>query len=208
MYSGNYTVPVLYDKIAKRIVNNESSDIIRMLNEQFNHLAKNSSLNLYTEHLRPQIEELNAWIYPNINNGVYRCGFAKSQEAYEEAYDKLFEHLEKAEAILSKSRYLTGPTVTEADIRLFVTLVRFDPAYVVHFKTNKKRLIEYPNLFAFTRDIYQLETAAGGKVSTTVNLFQIKQGYFKSPKTGGGESNIVPKGFDIDYEAPHGRESL
>ena len=205
-YDGNYTVPVLYDKKNKRIVNNESSEIIRMLNDQFNHLAKNPSLDLYPEALRSQIDELNTWIYPNINNGVYRCGFAQSQEAYNQAFDGLFEHLDKVEAILSKSRFLTGPNITEADVRLFTTLVRFDPVYVVHFKTNKKRLSEYPNIFAYTRDIYQ-HSSACGDVKSTVNMHHIKHHYFESHKKI-NPLGIVPKGFDVDFDAPHGRESM
>jgi putative glutathione S-transferase len=205
-YSANYTVPVLYDKKAKRIVNNESSEIIRMLNDQFNHVAGNPSLDLYPEALRPQIDELNAWIYPNINNGVYRCGFAQSQEAYDAAFDALFEHLDKVEAILSKTRYLTGDSITEADVRLFTTLVRFDPVYVVHFKTNKKRLTEYPNIWAFTRDIYQFSNSTGN-VKDTVNMFHIKHHYYESHKKI-NTYGIVAKGFDIDFDAPHGRESL
>ena len=205
-YDANYTVPILYDKKAKRIVNNESSEIIRMLNDQFNHLAKNPSLDLYPESLRPQIEELNTWIYPNINNGVYRCGFAQTQSAYDQAFDALFEHLDKVEAILAKTRYLTGSTVTEADVRLFTTLVRFDPVYVVHFKTNKKRLSEYPNIFAFTRDMYQLKNECG-TVKDTVNMHHIKHHYYESHKKI-NPLGIVAKGFDVDFDAPHGRESM
>lgn len=205
-YSANYTVPVLYDKKAKRIVNNESSEIIRMLNDQFNALAKNPSLDLYPEPLRAQIEDLHTWIYPNINNGVYRCGFAQSQAAYEQAYDGLFESLDRAEEILSKSRFLTGSKITEADVRLFTTLVRFDPVYVVHFKTNKKRLSEYKNLFAFTRDLYQYATECGN-VKRTVNMHHIKHHYFECHKKI-NPLGIVPKGFDVDFDAPHGRESL
>jgi putative glutathione S-transferase len=205
-YSANYTVPVLYDKKQKRIVNNESSEIIRMLNDQFNHLADVPELDLYPAHLRAQIDEINAWVYPNINNGVYRCGFAQSQEAYDVAFDGLFEHLEKAEEILSKSRFLTGSHLTEADVRLFTTLVRFDPVYVVHFKTNKKRLVEYPNLFAFTRDIYQMATA-NGSVKDTVNMFHIKHHYYESHKKI-NTYGIVPKGFDIDYDAPVQRVTM
>lgn len=205
-YAANYTVPVLYDKKQKRIVNNESSEIIRMLNDQFNEWATNPGLDLYPEHLREQIESLHTWIYPNINNGVYRCGFAQSQEAYDAAFDGLFEHLDKAEAILSKTRFLTGSTITEADVRLFTTLVRFDPVYVVHFKTNKKRLTEYPNLFAFTRDIYQY-TNSSGSVRDTVNMFHIKHHYYESHQKI-NTYRIVPKGFDVDFDAPHDRASM
>lgn len=205
-YSGRWTVPVLYDKKLKRVVNNESSEIIRMLNDQFNDVAKYPSLDLYPESLRAQIDELNAWIYPNVNNGVYRCGFAASQNAYEAAFDSLFEHLDKLETILEKQRFLTGSHFTEADVRLFTTLVRFDPVYVVHFKCNKRRLTEYPNLFAYTRDIYQLTTPAGA-AKDTVNMFHIKHHYFESHRKI-NPYGIVAKGFDIDYEAPHNREKL
>lgn len=205
-YSGNYSVPVLYDKIQRRIVNNESSEIIRMLNDQFNHLATNPTLDLYPEALRSQIDSLNEWIYPTINNGVYRCGFAQSQVAYDLAYDELFASLDRVEAILSKTRYLTGDQLTEADVRLWTTLVRFDPVYVVHFKANKKRLIEYPNIWGFTRDLYQLSNAVGS-IKETVNMRHIKHHYYESHKKI-NTYGIVPKGFDIDFDAPHGRESL
>lgn len=205
-YSGRWTVPVLYDKKQHLIVSNESSEIIRMLNDQFNDVAKYPSLELYPEAKRSEIDALNAWIYQYVNNGVYKCGFATSQHAYDAAFDQLFEHLEKLEEILSKQRFLTGSQFTEADVRLFTTLVRFDPVYAVHFKCNKKRLAEYPNLLAYTRDIYQLTTPAGA-AKNTVNMFHIKHHYYES-HTKINPYGIVAKGFDIDYEAPHGREKL
>nr|KAG5704964.1 hypothetical protein BaRGS_022806 [Batillaria attramentaria] len=158
-YSGNITVPCLWDKEKKTVVNNESSEIIRMFNTEFNAFCKTDEqrkLHLYPESLRPQIDAVNEWIYPQINNGVYRSGFAHSQEAYSTAVNGVFDGLDKVEAILSKQRYLVGNQLTEADIRLFTTLVRFDTVYHTHFKTNKRRIVDYPNMWAYTRDIYQI----------------------------------------------------
>ncbi|CAH3044061.1 unnamed protein product [Porites evermanni] len=157
-YSGKVTVPVLWDKKKKTLVNNESSEIIRMFTKEFNAFCateEQKNLDLYPDHLSEKIEELNGWIYPNINNGVYRAGFATSQEAYDVAVKDVFNALDKVEDTLSKSRYLTGNTITEADVRLFTTLVRFDMVYVGHFKCNKKRIIDYPNIWGYLRDLYQ-----------------------------------------------------
>lgn len=172
---GKYTVPILWDKREGRIVNNESSDILRMFNAEFNSLAKNPTLDLYPEELRGQIDEVNDWTYNSINNGVYRCGFATSQEAYDKAFKELFDALERCEAILSRQRYMVGDRLTEADIRLFMTLIRFDEVYVVYFKTNKHFIHEFPNLCNYTRDIYQTPG-----VAAAVNMQHIKTHYFTS----------------------------
>ncbi|CDP11239.1 unnamed protein product [Coffea canephora] len=197
-YSGRYTVPVLWDKKTKTIVNNESAEIIRMLNTEFNDLAENPELDLYPSHLQSQIDEINRWIYEEINNGVYKCGFARKQEPYDEAVKKLYEALDKCEEMLSKQRYLCGGTVTEADIRLFVTLIRFDEAYAVYFKCNKKLIREYPNLFNYTKDIFQLPG-----ISSTVKMDFIKKGY--GSLSSNNPSGIIACGPDIDYSSPHDR---
>ncbi|KAM0944388.1 putative glutathione S-transferase, Thioredoxin-like superfamily [Dioscorea sansibarensis] len=198
-YSGKYTVPVLWDKKLKTIVNNESSDIIRMMNTELNDMAEIADLDLYPAHLQPLIDEVNEWVYDGINNGVYRCGFAKKQEPYDEAVTKLYEALDKCEEILSKQRYICGNVLTEADVRLFVTLIRFDEVYVVHFKCNKKLLREYPNLFNYTKDIYQTNG-----MSSTVNMEHIKKHYYGSHPSI-NPFGIVPIGSNIDFSAPHDR---
>ncbi|KAL3616734.1 hypothetical protein CASFOL_039128 [Castilleja foliolosa] len=198
-YSGKYTVPVLWDKIQKTIVNNESAEIIRMLNTEFNDIAENANLDLYPPHLQPQIDEINDLVYDAINNGVYKCGFAKKQEPYNEAVIKLYEALDKCEEILSKQRYLCGETITEADIRLFVTLIRFDEVYAVYFKCNKRLLREYPNIFNYIKDIFQFPG-----VSSTVHMEQIKNHYYGSHPSL-NPYGIVPHGPNIDYSTPHDR---
>ncbi|GAX81783.1 hypothetical protein CEUSTIGMA_g9211.t1 [Chlamydomonas eustigma] len=187
---GRYSVPVLWCKKVKTIVNNESSEIIRMLNTEFNSLAKNAGLDLYPSHLQQEIDEINSWVYPTINNGVYRCGFAAKQEPYEQAFDELFSSLDRCEDILSKKRYIAGDVFTEADIRLFVTLIRFDPVYVVYFKTNKKFLREYPNLREYVREIFHMPG-----VHETVDISHIKVHYFTSHQRLNYFS-VVPKGGD------------
>ncbi|EPS71606.1 hypothetical protein M569_03151, partial [Genlisea aurea] len=199
-YSGKYTVPVLWDKKLKTIVNNESSEIIRMLNSEFDGIAENPTLDLYPPHLQPQINEVNDWIYDGINNGVYQCGFAKKQEPYAQAVEKLYEALDRCEEILGKQRYLCGDAITEADIRLFVTLIRFDEVYAVHFKCNKKLIREYPNLFNYTKDIFQT-----GGVGSTVNMEHIKKHYYGSHPSI-NPYGIVPHGPNIDFAAPHDRD--
>jgi len=201
-YDGRTTVPVLWDKSKHTIVSNESSEIIRMLNSEFNALAKNPQLDLYPESLRKQIDEINDFVYPNINNGVYRCGFATTQEAYEEAFESLFNALDKIEERLSQSRYLVGNSLTEADVRLFTTLVRFDPVYVGHFKCNKKQIREYPALYGFLRDMYQHPS-----ITSTVNFYHIKHHYYGSHKSI-NPTGIVPKGPLVDLSTPHNRENL
>ncbi|XP_051126175.1 uncharacterized protein LOC127248061 isoform X1 [Andrographis paniculata] len=198
-YTGKYTVPVLWDKKQKTIVNNESAEIIRMLNTEFNDIAENAGVDLYPPRLQSQIDEINDWVYDGINNGVYRCGFAKKQEPYDESMTKLYEALDKCEEILSKQRYLCGNTLTEADIRLFVTLIRFDEVYAVHFKCNKKLLREYPNMFNYIKDIYQ-----SPGVGSTVNMAHIKKHYYGSHPSI-NPFGIIPHGPNIDYSAPHDR---
>lgn len=201
-FKGLVTVPMLWDKQRNTLVNNESSEIIRMLNAEFNEFATHPDRDFYPEALREAIDEINQPIYDNVNNGVYRAGFATSQAAYERAFERLFTTLDDLEARLNTQRYLLGSQITEADWRLFTTLVRFDAVYYNHFKTNKKRLLDYPNLWAYTRDLYQV---AG--VAETVNMDHIKYHYFAS-HTSINPTRIVPKGPDLDFMQAHGREVL
>ncbi len=201
-YRGSVTVPTLWDKKTSTIVNNESSEIIRMFNSEFNAFAERPHWDFYPEELRSDIDAINAWVYPDINNGVYRSGFAQTQAAYESAARALFAGLDRAEAILDKSRYLTGGRLTEADIRLWTTLIRFDIVYVTHFKCNWKRLVDYPNLWGFTRELY-----AHPAFRETTNFEHIKRHYFESHETI-NPHRIVPIGPEVDYDAPHGRDHL
>lgn len=201
-YSKRVTVPVLWDCKRGVIVNNESSEIIRMLNSEFNAFAKNLQLDLYPERLRPAIDEVNTWVYDMINNGVYKTGFAKDQDIYEKECRRVFEGLDRVESILSRQRYLAGDTFTEADVRLFTTLVRFDPAYHGHFKCNLRRMSDYPNILGFAREVYQMPG-----VKETVNLFHIKHGYYGSQPTING-TGVVPLYDGPDLTAPHNRDHL
>jgi putative glutathione S-transferase len=201
-YSGRFTVPVLYDKVKKVIVNNESSEILRMLNSEFNaycKLPEQAALDLYPESLRAEVDALNEWIYPHINNGVYRAGFATKQEPYDVAVREVFAGLDRVEAILAGQRYLTGDQLTEADVRLFTTLVRFDKVYHGHFKCNKKRVVDYPNIWPYVRDLYQ--TPGFGE---TTNLTHIEHHYQRS-HTSINPHGIVAIGPDLDFTAPHDR---
>lgn len=198
-YSGRVTVPVLWDKQRQTIVSNESSEIIRMLNTAFDEFG-DASLDFYPEALAAEIDALNDFIYPNINNGVYRAGFATQQDAYEEAFKQLFAALDTLEDRLSRQRYLTGSSLTEADWRLFTTLLRFDPVYVGHFKCNLRRIADYPNLWNYTRELYQVPG-----VASTVNMEHIKGHYYRSHKTI-NPTGIVPVGPEIDFTAPHDRD--
>ena len=200
-YSDRATVPVLWDKKQHTIVSNESAEIIRMFNSAFDHLGA-TDIDFYPEVLRKEIDELNAVIYPNVNNGVYRAGFATTQEAYEEAVHDVFDTLEKLEKRLNEQRYLTGNRITEADWRLFTTLVRFDPVYHGHFKCNWKRLVDYSNLWAYTRDLYQCPG-----IAETVDIDHIKAHYYGSHETL-NPTGIIPVGPLLDFAAPHGREKL
>jgi glutathionyl-hydroquinone reductase len=199
-FDGVVTVPVLYDKARETIVNNESSEIIRMLNSAFDAFAR-AGLDLYPQALRADIDAVNALVYDNVNNGVYRTGFATSQSAYEAAFDALFAALDELEARLAKQRYLVGERITEADWRLFTTLVRFDAVYHGHFKCNLRRLVDYPSLWAYTRELYQVPG-----IAETVRMDHIKLHYYAS-HTGINPTGIVPKGPALDFMAPHGREA-
>ena len=200
-YEGRVTVPVLWDKKTGTIVSNESSEIIRMFNEAFNHLTGNDD-DYYLESMRAQIDELNDRIYGTINNGVYRAGFATSQEAYEQAFHSLFDSLDWVENILVRQRYLAGDQVSEADWRLFTTLIRFDAVYVGHFKCNLRQLAQYPALSAYVRDLYQTPG-----VAETVDFGHIKTHYYVSHKTI-NPTGVVPLGPSQDFMAPHDRASL
>lgn len=197
-YTGRVTVPVLCDRETGHIVSNESSDIIRMLNSAFDGLTGND-LDFYPEPLRPQIDEINAFVYPNINNGVYRAGFATTQTSYEEAFDALFAALDRIDANLGQSRFLVGDQITEADWRLFTTLIRFDAVYHGHFKTNLKRIEDYPNLSQYLRDLYQQPG-----IAETVDFDHIKSHYYVSQRTI-NPTQVVPKGPILDFTRPHNR---
>jgi putative glutathione S-transferase len=197
-YTGRVTVPVLWDRETGTIVNNESSEIIRMLNSEFEDVARLHE-DYYPQPLRAEIDAVNQLVYENINNGVYRCGFATTQEAYEGAFDALFSALDELEARLDRSRYLAGDRITEADWRLFPTLVRFDAVYYGHFKCNLRRLGDYPNLSNYVRDLYQVPG-----VAETVDMAQIKRHYYASHRHI-NPTGIVPKGPEIDFLAPHDR---
>ncbi len=192
-FSGHVSAPVLWDREQKRIVNNESSEIIRIFG------AHAPQLELYPEPLRAEIDTLNDRVYHTVNNGVYRCGFARTQHAYEHAFAELFETLEMLEALLGERRYLLGDVLTEADWRLFPTLARFDAVYNGHFKCNLRRLIDYPNLWGYTRELYQLPG-----IAETVVLDEIKRHYYMTHPWI-NPSRIVPAGPLLDFDAPHGR---
>ncbi|MEI5682146.1 MULTISPECIES: glutathione S-transferase family protein [unclassified Mesorhizobium] len=198
-YSGRVTVPVLWDKKEQTIVSNESSEIIRMLNSAFDEWG-DASVDLYPQALRGEIDAINDLVYPAINNGVYRAGFATTQEAYEEAFKELFAALDTLEDRLSRQRYLVGDRLTEADWRLFTTLVRFDPVYVGHFKCNLRRIADYPNLSNYLRDLYQVPG-----VAQTVNMRHIKAHYYGSHATI-NPTRIIPVGPEIDHFAAHDRD--
>ena len=200
-FSGRVTVPLIWDKMTSTIVNNESAEIIRMLNTAFNELGARPG-HYYPDMLRNVIDPINERVYETLNNGVYKAGFATTQEAYESAVSPLFETLDWLEDLLSQRRYLAGNTFTEADIRLFTTLVRFDSVYHGHFKCNLKRIVDYPNLWAYTREIYQHP-----RIRPTVNLGHIKNHYYASHEKV-NPTRIVPVGPRIDFDAAHGRERL
>jgi glutathionyl-hydroquinone reductase len=197
-FTGRVTVPVLWDKARRTIVNNESSEIIRMLNSAFDAFSAVTD-DFYPEALRGEIDAVNAFVYRTINNGVYRAGFATTQAAYEEAFLALFEALDEIDLRLAAQRYLVGAQVTEADVRLFTTLVRFDAVYVGHFKCNLRRIADYPNLSNYLRDLFQ--TLAFGE---TVNLDHIKRHYYGSHRQI-NPTGIVPLGPALDFCAPHDR---
>jgi putative glutathione S-transferase len=200
-YTGRATVPLLWDRERRTIVNNESSEIIRMLNSEFDEFG-DAALDLYPGALRDAIDEVNSFVYDAINNGVYRCGFARSQRAYEASFNKLFTAFDDLEQRLGRQRYLVGDRFTEADVRLFPTLVRFDAVYYSHFKCNLRRLADYHNLSNYMREIYQMPG-----VAETVDLPGIKLGYY-----GGmpniNPSGIIPLGPELDFSALHDRGTI
>lgn len=198
-YSGRVTVPVLWDKERQTIVSNESADIIRMFNTSFDK-AGAAPGDYYPAKLRDRIDELNAWIYDKVNNGVYKAGFATTQAAYDEAVTALFSALDTLEGLLARQRYLTGNTLTEADLRLWTTLVRFDPVYHTHFKCDKRRLTDYPELYGFLRDIYQLPGLAD-----TVDIAHIRHHYYRSHGTI-NPHGIISIGPEYSLHQPHGRD--
>ena len=200
-YSGRVTVPVLWDKERGKIVNNESSEIIRMLNSAFAAFTDEAT-DYYPAQLRGEIDELNEEIYANVNNGVYRCGFARTQAAYDEAFETLFGTLDRLDRRLGTRRYLAGAQITEADWRLFPTLARFDVAYYGAFKCNLRRLSDYANLWPYARELYQLPG-----VAETVDFEIYKRGYY-SISARNNPLGIVPKGPLVDFTQPHGRENL
>lgn len=197
-YSGRVTVPVLWDKKTNRIVSNESSEIIRMFNTAFNGLTGNT-LDFYPLAQRDNIDKVNEFVYHTINNGVYKTGFATTQEAYSEAYAALFDALDKVDALLGEQKYLAGDTLTEADWRLFTTLIRFDPVYFGHFKCNRQQLEQYKNIPHYIRELYQYS-----EIADTVDFYHIKRHYYYS-HTMINPTQVVPVGPDIDYTSEHNR---
>lgn len=201
-YTGRYTVPCLWDRVTGQLVTNNYPDITIDMETQFNAFHRPGAPDLYPEHVRDDIDAVNAVVYEDVNNGVYKAGFATSQGAYETAFDALFARLDWLEARLTKQRYLVGDQLTEADIRLFTTLVRFDSVYFGHFKCNLRRLIDYPNLWAYARDLFQ-QPGFG----ETVNQDHIKRHYYMTHDKL-NPSRIVPKGPDVDWNSPHHRDHM
>lgn len=200
-YEGRVTVPVLWDKQTQAIVSNESAEIIRMFNSAFNSLTGNDK-DYYPVALQQQIDTINDRVYDSINNGVYRAGFATTQQAYEAAYYRLFDALDWVEETLTRQRYLTGSVLTEADWRLFTTLIRFDAVYYGHFKTNRQRIADYPAISNYLRELYQQPG-----VAQTVNFAHIKQHYYRSHVTI-NPTQVVPLGPDQDFTLPHNRNQF
>ena len=201
-FEGRVTVPVLWDTVEGRIVSNESADVLRMLNVEFRGVARNPDPTYYPEELADEMEALMDDVYERVNNGVYSCGFATSQEAYEKAFRALFACLDDLEERLGSHRYLMGDRLTEADWRLFTTLVRFDPVYVGHFKCNLRRVADHPHLSGFLRELYQMPG-----IAETVNLDHIKRHYYRTHHTI-NPTGIVPLGPELDWDRPHGREGV
>jgi len=200
-YRSRVTVPVLWDSQSRKIVNNSEDDILRMFNQAFHQVAKETP-DLYPESLRADIDNLNAVIYENVNNGVYKAGFATTQRAYEHAVGQLFETLDQLDTRLSSQRYLFGSQIVETDWRLFVTLIRFDAVYHGHFKCNIRRIIDYPNLFSYLKDLYQHEG-----IAETVNFDHIKRHYYMTHDDI-NPTRVVPLGPAQDLTSLHGRERL
>jgi putative glutathione S-transferase len=197
-FADRVTLPVLWDRDTGQIVNNESGEILRMLGTAFEAFAE-SDLDLYPPAARPEIDALNELVYERLNNGVYKAGFSRSQAAYEEAFEGVFDTLDRLEERLGSTRYLVGDSPTEADWRLFPTLVRFDTVYYSHFKCNRRRVVDYPNLWAYTRDLYQLPG-----IAETVVMSEIKRHYYTTHDMI-NPSRIIPAGPELDFLAPHGR---
>jgi putative glutathione S-transferase len=197
-YDARVSVPVLWDRMTSRIVSNESGEILRMLGTEFDAFATRE-VDLYPEPLREEIDAVNELVYDNVNNGVYTAGFTTRADVYEEACLRLFATLDELEQRLGSSRYLVGDAPTEADWRLFVTLVRFDTVYYSHFKCNLRRIVDYPNLWAYTRDLYQQPG-----IADTVAIDQIKRHYYTTHDML-NPSRIIPLGPEVDFEEPHGR---
>lgn len=203
-YNGRATVPAVVDITTNKVVNNDYFKLTNYLETVWKPFHKEGAPDLYPEHLRVKIDELNEIIFHEVNNGVYKCGFARSQTSYEEAFTTLFARLDQLEEHLSTNRYLFGDIITDSDVRLYVTLVRFDVAYHIAFKTNRNRLIDFPNLWGYARDLYQ--TSGFGD---TTDFEAIKKGYFASANVIHNPLKIVPKGPDISvWNTPHNRETL
>jgi glutathionyl-hydroquinone reductase len=200
-FTGRVTTPVLWDKEEETVVNNESREIMRMLDTEFEAFTKEDA-DFYPEDLQEEIDRTIDELYVTVNNGVYEAGFATTQTTYEEAVVKLFDALDRREEVLGRRRYLCGDRITEADWALFPTLIRFDPVYHGHFKCNLRRIVDYPNLWGYLRDLYQQPG-----VAETVNLDHIKRHYYGSHESI-NPTGIVPKGPIIDFDEPHGRERL
>ncbi|MFT7582160.1 MAG: putative glutathione S-transferase [Myxococcota bacterium] len=198
VYSGSATVPILWDREHNTIVNNESAEIIVMLNREMDDFG-DASVDLYPAALAEEIDAVNTWVYSDINNGVYKCGFARTQDAYERAFHPLFAALDRVEERLSRHRYLVGDQLTLADVQLFTTLARFDAVYYGHFKCNLRRIVDYPNLWPYFRDLYQTPG-----IGETVEIDLYKRGYMgRSERLN--PSGILPLGPALDFEQPHGR---
>jgi putative glutathione S-transferase len=197
-FDDRVTVPVLWDTETGQIVSNESGEIMRMLDSEFDAVAEND-VDLYPEPLRPEIDSLNLLVYENLNNAVYVAGFSTSQGAYEDAFGRVFWMLDELEQRLGSARYLLGDAPTESDWRLFPTLVRFDSVYYGHFKCNRRRIVDYPNLWGYTRDLYQLP-----RIAETISMAEIKRHYYTTHDML-NPSRIIPAGPELDFLAPHGR---
>ncbi len=201
-YSGRASVPTLWDEKRRTIVSNESSEIIRMLNSAFDGIGADAALDFYPQPLRAEIDSINAIVYSAVNDGVYKTGFARTQDAYDEAVATLFETLDSIDERLATKRYLLGDTITEADWRLFTTLIRFDAIYFTHFKCNLRRIADYPNLSGYLRELYQMPG-----IAETIDLEEAREHYYRSHRSI-NPRGIVPIGPELDLTAPHGREGL
>ncbi|MER6813291.1 glutathione S-transferase C-terminal domain-containing protein [Spirillospora sp. NPDC000708] len=200
-FEGRYTVPCIWDTVTERLVTNDFPNITTMLETEFTALHAPGAPDLYPEELRPEIDELNDLVYNTVNNGVYKAGFATAQDAYEDAFDALFATFDRLEERLADRRYLFGDRITEADVRLYPTLARFDAVYYSHFKCNQRRLVDHPHLWAYARDLYSIPAFGG-----TTNFDHIKRHYYVTQRNI-NPSGVVPKGPLVDWTAPHGRDA-